>query len=280
MRSRHGAAAGICIIALLLIFSVIFCGEDAVDTARRLLPPSLSEPFGTDTLGRSLIVRTAGGTLISMGIGFAASFLSVVAGTAAAFCFSLPRFPKSVLLSLSDALKSVPPILLALFLASLSGPGIPKLIIAISVPHIADIARTSYAKVKALRNEGFIEAERSLGAGRARIFMRHMLPHLMPYLSLQGVTVFLSAVISESTLSFLGCGVSVPSPSLGAILAEARPVILSAPWAALFPAAVLLLLSLSLEVIALSLSESDASSHGTGEGELVGVAELSADGKS
>lgn len=251
---------GCALLLILIIFSLAFGGTGDVDAFRRLLPPSLEFPFGTDTMGRSLIERTAGGVMVSIAVAASVTALSLLAGIAAAFCFSFPRL-SPVILAVSDCLKAVPSIILALFLSSISGPGIPKLIAAIALSHAADLARTLYPKVRMLQAEPFIEAERGIGAGRMRIFVFHIMPHLKPYLSLQSVSVFLSSVLEESTLSFLGCGVPVPVPSLGSVLSEVRPVMLSAPWAVFFPAAALLLLSVSLCLIALSLSEPDAASE-------------------
>lgn len=271
--------AGIIILIAVLLFSLAFGGEGDVDASMRLLGPSSSHPFGTDALGRDLLERTARGAFVSISIGAISLLISAAVGTVLAYAYSLPRFPRSALLVLADTFKAVPPMVLALFFAAFAGPGIAKMAIAVSIAHISDISRTAYSRTAALLNEEFIEAERSIGAGSARIFFCHILPHVAPYLALQGVSVFLSAVMAESTLSFLGCGVPVDTPSLGALLAEARPVMMNAPWMVAFPAAVLLLIGLSLELIALSFSESDPSAQRSHKRKLVRVAEVSADRK-
>ncbi len=266
---------GLLILLFLLFFALFFGGSGDIDTASRLLPPSGGEPFGTDTLGRSLLERTAGGLGVSLYVASLTAFISVLAGVVLSFLYTLPSFPKEILLSISDSLKAVPSIVLALFFASVAGPGIIRLAVAISLSHIADVSRTSYFCTSALLNEGFVEAERSIGARRSRIFFRIILPHVLPYLAFQGVSVFLSAVIAESTLSYLGCGVEVPLPSLGAILSEARPVMLSAPWMVFFPAMILLLLGIALELIAFSFSDSYSSFKGSHKRKLVRITKIS-----
>lgn len=270
---------GVLILLSLVIFAIVFGGEGIVDTSKRLELPSAEEPFGTDTLGRSLLTRTAGGLASSLVIASAVTVISTALGIILSYLYTLPRFPKEILLSVADTMKAVPSIVLALFLASLSGPGIMKLIAAISISHISDISRTAYSKTAMLMNEEFVEAERCIGARNSRVFFRIMLPHIMPYLAFQGVSIFLSAIIAESTISYLGCGIAAPQPSLGSILSEARPVMLSSPHTVLFPAAVLLLLGIALELIAISFSESDTASERSHQGELVGIAEVSSDRK-
>ena len=263
--------AGIVIVASLLLFSLIFGGEGTIDTAARLIPPSLSEPFGTDMLGRSLLERTAAAALVTL--------FSVLAALVMSYLCTLPRFPHQAVLAAADSLKAVPSIVLALFLSSLSGPGFMKMVIAISLSHISDITRTAYSRTASIMSEEYITASRTVGAGSIRIFIFHILPGILRYIIMQAVSVFLSAVIAESTLSFLGCGIPAPLPSLGSILSEARPAMLSAPWLIAIPASVLLLLGTGLSLIAFSFSESDPSSEGAHKRKLVGVSEIPSDGK-
>lgn len=254
---------GIIILILMLIFSISFGGTGTINTSRRLEPPSFEAPFGRDSLGRSIFERTAGGIGMSIYIAAVSTLLSVGLGIVFSYLYTLQHFPKEVFLSISDSMKAVPSIILALFIASISGPGIFKLSIVISLSHIADVSRTAYSRSMILSQDEFIEAERSIGAKNNRIFFCVMLPHIMPYLSFQGASIFLSAVIAESTLSFLGCGIPAPIPSIGSILSEARPVMLQAPWTILFPSFALLLLGVSIELIAMSFSEPDSSSKGS-----------------
>lgn len=260
MRRR---VAGLAMMILLLVFSVSFGGLGEVDTSLRLTPPSGTMPFGTDTLGRSLLERVAAGTGTSLFIGGIVAIASFALGILLALCCFIPGFPRRVAFIFADAVKAVPSIVLALFSASLSGPGILSLAVSLSLAHIADIFRTSYSHASAIMKEPYIDAARCAGVGRVRIFITHVLPPLLPYAAMQSVSSFLSAVIGEATLSFLGCGVPIPIPSLGSILSEARSVILSSPWMMFFPASFLLLLGIALNLIAFSLSDPDPASERT-----------------
>ena len=247
--------AGAVLFILLVLFSILFSAPSAVDTSMRLLPPSSDHLFGTDGYGRDLLAVTASGIKTSLIIGMSVTSVSMVLGIMLSFCFSHRRFPKAPFILIADSFKSVPAIIIALFLNAVSGPGVVKIIVALSAANIPNIARTSYARAPVLRNDGYSMASEAQGAGEGRIFLTHILPHIAPYLLLQGVSIFSASILAESSLSYLGCGVPVTLPSLGRILSEARPSALTAWWMIVFPAAALLLLGLSLEMAGRGVSE-------------------------
>lgn len=251
--------AGIAIMAFILLFAIAFGGEGDVDLSIRLMPPSAGYLFGCDTFGRDLMERTAGGILVSMSIALAVAFLSMALGIAIGSASSLPHL--SLLAALTDSLKSLPPVVLALFLVTLSGPGPVKLVLSLSLAHIANVSRSVHSKVRILRKTHYAETARLQGMNGLKLYIVHILPNMKGYLAAQYVSVFSSAMLAESSLSFLGCGVRQPIPSLGSILAEARPVMLSSWWMILFPALFLFLIALSLGLISKGASELDPSSH-------------------
>ena len=224
----------------------------------RLLPPSAEHLFGTDMLGRDVAFRTAVGTLVSAVIAASVVILSLLSGIILAYCYMHPLFPKGLLLGIADGLKSIPSIVLALFLSAITGPGIPVVVFSLSLSHISDISRTAYSEYLRIAEEGYTEAAIQMKAKRSWIFLHHMLPNMKQYLYEQGVSIFMTAIIAESSLSFLGCGVPQPVPSLGSILSEARPVMMEAWWMILFPSAVLFFLAISLQML---ISETDSSAH-------------------
>ena len=258
------AFVGLALFSLLLVFSIIFASfSSEVDLALRLSEPSLSAPFGYDTLGRNLLERISAGVLVSLSIALAVAFLSIFLGLLIAYFMSLDSAIASVFMVICNSLKVIPSIILALFLAAISGPGVLKLIIALSVAMVSNVARTVFLKIKVISREGYIKVSEGFGIGRTRIFFSHILPELFPYLREQGLSIILSTIIAESSLSYLGCGVGVTTPSLGGILAEGRPFLLTAPWLVVFPSLALFLLGLSLSLISRGLarkSEFDSSS--------------------
>ncbi|GEM_PF-3116192 len=245
-----------CIILLVLfVFSLLFSSfSTSVDLSLRLSPPSLEAPFGYDTLGRNLLERVASGTLVSFSISLPVALVSVACGTVIAYLMSLNGFLFSSLMVCCNSFKAIPATIIALFLLSLSGPGIIKLIVALSIAMVSNVARSLVSQIKAISSEAYIKTSEGFGIGKARIFTTHILPKLFPYLSEQFISVMLYAIIAESSLSYLGCGVEITTPSLGAILAELRPFFLNAPWTLAFPSTVLFLLGLSLSLISSAFS--------------------------
>ena len=249
---------GFSIIISLLLVSVLVCVIGLPAGGDRLLPPSAEHLFGTDMLGRDVAFRTAVGTLVSAVIAASVVILSLLSGIILAYCYMHPLFPKGLLLGIADGLKSIPSIVLALFLSAITGPGIPVVVFSLSLSHISDISRTAYSEYLRIAEEGYTEAAIQMKAKRSWIFLHHMLPNMKQYLYEQGVSIFMTAIIAESSLSFLGCGVPQPVPSLGSILSEARPVMMEAWWMILFPSVVLFLMAISLQML---ISETDSSAH-------------------
>ena len=252
---------GTAILAAIMIFSLVAADESFVDASQRLLPPSSERIMGSDTFGRSLSCRIGEGILVSFSIASAVTAISFAAGMAIAFILFAWRIPNPAFLTLILTLKTIPPVILALFLNALSGPGVVKLILILSLGQMANIAMTAYSRVAAIREEDYVLASFGLGRRCPYVFLRHIMPDVLPIIALQSVSIFSSSILSEASLSFLGCGVPVTIPTLGAILSEARPVVSVAPWMVIFPSAFLFLIGLSLECIVSGLSELHASSH-------------------
>ena len=248
-------AAGFSLFVLLLVFALAFSSPESVNTQERLLHPSLDHLFGTDCYGRDILRLVASGLSTSLLIALSVTALSLLLGTLLAFCFSSRKLPVAPFLFISDTLKAVPGIVLALFLSSISGPGMAKLCLALAAANVPNLARTAYSKAPVLREEAYSKAAEAEGMGETRIFFSHIFPHLWPYLMLQCVSVFSSAVLAEASLSFLGCGVPLTVPSLGRLLSESRGFLLTAWWTCAFPSAVLFLTGLSLELIGKGVRE-------------------------
>ena len=271
--------SGAVLLLLIMVLSLLLMGDAPVDASSRLSPPSLSAPMGTDTFGRDLAERMGTGMIVSLSIAASVTAISLASGILLSFLFSVWGLPNPLLLTVIITLKTIPPVLLALFLNALTGPGVLKLVAVLSFGNMANIAETAYSKVMVLRSEDYVLASIGLGKGRIYAFFRHMLPAVLPYLAIQSISIFSASILSEASLSFLGCGVPVTIPTLGAILSESRQVFMTAPWMVAFPALFLFLTGLSLECILAGLSEPDPSSHGSCKGKLVRVSKVASDGK-
>ena len=204
----------------------------------RLSPPTASHWMGTDELGRDVLSRVLFGARVSMlvsvcvvcGAGLFGLALGSIAGY---FGGWLDRLLNVVLI---NAFLSFPGILLAIAFAAFLGPGLGKVILALVITGWAGYARLARAQVLQQKEMEYVLAARSLGAGGARILVRHLLPNILQPVMVQATIAIAGAILAESTLSFLGLGVLAPMASWGAMLNDARGHIFDAPHLVVFPA--------------------------------------------
>ena len=222
-----------------------------VDLPARLLPPSTQHWFGTDELGRYILARVLWGARISLGVGgsvVAASLLvGLLVGCAAGYWGGrVDRFLNVIVMN--DFL-SFPGILLAIAFVAFLGPGMVNLVLALSIGGWVGYARLVRAQVLATKEREFVEAARALGASDWRILTRHILPNMIQPVIVQAAIGMAGAVLAEATMSFLGLGVSPPTPSWGSMLNDARSHLFDAPHLVLFPAAAVMLAVLSFNFV-------------------------------
>lgn len=250
------------IIFLMIVLSFIFAGYGEINLDNRLSPPSAIYIFGTDSFGRALLPRICYGLLVSLSIGGSASTITIAISLAIAFLLVKTGYKLRVfILSFLDSIKVIPSIILALFLAAIAGNGAINVIFVLVLAFVSNATRTGYASMKSIYRMEYIEAEYSIGSGEARLFFSHILKAMAPYIKEEWISLLLSSVLIESSLSFLGSGVKANTPSIGAILQEARPYILTSPYMVIIPSLVLILLSVSLLMLSEGLSELDSASH-------------------
>jgi peptide/nickel transport system permease protein len=210
----------------------------AQNLAVRLEAPSVSHWMGTDELGRDILSRVLFGARVSIFVGVSvvlgAGIMGLGVGSLAGYCGGWPD--RLVNIVLINAFLSFPGILLAIAFAAFLGPGIGKVIFALTVTGWAGYARLARAQVLQAKEMEYVLAARSLGASPARILLRHLLPNILPPILVQATLGMAGAILAESTLSFLGVGVLAPMPSWGAMLNDARSHLFDAPHLVLFPA--------------------------------------------
>ena len=220
------------------------------------LPPNAQFPLGTDLLGRDLLSRILYGARTSLVIGIVANGIAVAIGALVGIVAGFFRgFVGSVLMRFTDLMMAFPALLLAIVLAALFRPSLWIVALVIALVNWVQVARIIYTETRSLAERDFIEAERALGAGRARILFRHILPHLLPTIIVWGTLGISTTVLLEATLSFLGIGVRPPTPSWGNIIFENQTYFTSAPWLVFFPGLAIILLALAFNLVGDALRE-------------------------
>lgn len=254
-RQKPLGTAGAVVIVVMTVVAVLaafIAPYDPVvnDYAAMLQPPSLDHWLGTDAFGRDVLSRIIYGSQTALLIGLSASFLGATLGamigvTSAYF----GKWVDLVAQRLIDIVMSFPIIVLALAVVAVLGSGITNLVLAISIPFVPRAARVVRSSALSIREMPYVDAARALGFSHTRIILRHMLPNVMaPYLIM--LTAFLGqAILLEASLSFLGLGVTEPTPAWGLMLRGAAVDFAErAPWMAIFPG-----LAISLGVFAFNL---------------------------
>jgi peptide/nickel transport system permease protein len=253
-RRPLGAAGAVVTVLLILIalLAAIIAPYDPYETSflEQLKPPSPQHLLGTDSFGRDVLSRLIYGSRTALKVGFGAAFIGSTVGALLGVISAYFGGKVDLLLErLMDILISFPLLILALAVVSALGSSDTNVIVAITIPIIPRVARVIRASALSIRQMPFIEAARCVGAADARIVLRHMLPNVVaPYLIL--LTAFLGqAILSEASLSFLGLGVTEPTPAWGLMLRGASvQFVQTAPWLAIAPG-----VALSLAVFAFNL---------------------------
>ena len=220
------------------------------------LPPNSEFLLGTDLLGRDLLSRLIHGARTSLIIGIVANGIAVAIGATIGVVAGYFRgFVGSVLMRFTDLMMAFPALLLAIVLAAIFRPSLWIVALVIALVNWVQVSRIIYTETRSLSEREFIDAERALGAGRLRILVRHLLPHLLPTILVWGTLGISTTVLLEATLSFLGIGVQPPIASWGNIIFENQTYFSTAPWLVFIPGAAIVLLALAFNLLGDSLRE-------------------------
>ncbi|MFD3654529.1 ABC transporter permease [Streptomyces sp. NPDC058620] len=254
-RTRVVTSAGILVavaLAVLLVPPLAQLDQQAVDLGAKLQPPSLAHPFGTDDVGRDLLLRCVYGLRVSLLVGLVAAFTATVIGTAVgALAAAFGGWTDRVVMRLVDTFSSIPHLLLGIFIVAMFRPGVWPVIVSVALTHWLSTARIVRSEVLSLRSRPFIDAAISGGASRGRVIVRHLLPGVLPQAGLAAVLMVPHAMWHESALSFLGLGLPTHQASLGNLVQSARGSLLAGDWwPTLFPGLFLIIPTLALAGLA------------------------------
>ena len=246
-----------------IAFLVIVCvlgnlnteAATVTDFSRKNLAPCSSYIFGTDWLGRDMLARTLKGLSMSILIGVVSAAVSAVValvlGIAAA---TLGKTADSIISFVIDLIMGVPHILLLILISVALGKGLKGVVIGVALTHWPSLARLIRAEVIQLKESPYIQISAKLGKSRWYIARKHMLPHLLPQFLVGLVLLFPHAILHESSVTFLGFGLSTEQPAIGIILSEAMKYLVTGKWwLALFPGILLVVTVIMFYVLGESL---------------------------
>jgi peptide/nickel transport system permease protein len=251
---RHPTAIAGAVVLLLMVGVALgapWLGTTdplALSPIRRLKPPSPEHWFGTDMIGRDVYSRVLYGTRVSLAVGLAVALLASVIGLAIGLVTGYLRRLDAVVMRVMDGLMSIPSVLLAIALISLTRASLQNVIVAIAITEVPRVVRLVRSLVLTLREQPYVEAAIAAGTGLPAILLRHILPNTVAPLLVQATYICASAMITEAILSFIGAGTPPNIPSWGNIMAEARSLIQVAGTILLFPG-----LFLSVTVLSVNL---------------------------
>jgi peptide/nickel transport system permease protein len=255
-RRNRLALVGFIIVTALSIAALFAPWLAPYDPAAQRLPdrlegPSWHHPFGNDELGRDILSRILLGTRVSMRVGATVVLLSVIAGVLiGGFAgYVGGKLDTFVTVLVVNSLMAFPGILLAIALVAFLGPGLDRLIFALASITWVGYARLARGQVLKVKTLEFVEGARALGASSPRIFVSHILPNIIQPVLIQASIGMAVAILSEASLSFLGLGISPPTPSWGSMLNDARNHLFDAPHMVIFPSVALVVTVLSFNFL-------------------------------
>lgn len=242
------AMASLIFIALLVLTAIIgpflspYSYSDQ-DFTKINLKPCREHPFGTDNLGRDILVRTLYGARISLAVGFVAAITTFVIGVLfGGISGLLGGWVDNLMMRFVDVMYSIPFLLWVIMLIVLLDPEGSKgvslfsIFVALSIVYWLPMARIVRGQILSLKEQEFILAARTIGAPKKKILMQHLLPNVMGPIIVTATISIPEAIFTESFLSFIGLGVSAPMASWGMLASDALPALKSFPHLLIFPA--------------------------------------------
>lgn len=265
-RQKAPLAAAIIFLLMLLLalLAPVIAPYDPVAQFRKEGLSPMGEPLapnanfwlGTDGLGRDLLSRLLYGARVSLGIGLTASAIAVciglLVGGVAGFLGGNVDF---FLMRFIDLIMSMPTFFIILLLVVMLSPGVWVVITVISLFSWTAPARVFRSQILAVKQRDFVLAAHCLGARQRRIFVRHLLPHVLPLVIVYLALNVPNTIFAEASLSFLGLGVPQPTPSWGSMIQDGFAYYRAAPWIALFPGIAIALAVVSINLLGTGLRE-------------------------
>lgn len=243
-------------ILLLLVFLAVFANLVAPydptvqDIPIKLQGPSMAHWMGTDQYGRDILSRVIFGTRISLLVGITSTAMAViVGGTLGSIAGYYGGKIESLIMRVTDIFLAIPAILLNIAIAAALGGGLRNMMIALGISYIPAYCRIMRSSIFSVRDQEFIEASRAAGAGDGYIILHHIVPNCLSPMIVQATLKVGAAILMCSTLSFIGVGISPPTPEWGSMIATGREYLRTAPHLTTFPGIAIMLAVFSLNLM-------------------------------
>ncbi len=255
-KKNKGAMAGL--IILIVMFAVALTIDFWLDQEKvigqnireKLQSPNAAHWFGTDEMGRDMFWRVVYGSRYSLAIGFVAVIVSLIVGVplGAAAGYYGGKI-EGLIMRVTDIFSAIPSILMGVVIVSILGGSTINLMIAVGISSVPNFVRITRAAVLTVKNEEYVEAARALGKTDMYIIFRHILPNCLSPIIVQTTLRVASAIVSASSLSFLGLGIKPPSPEWGALLTAGKTYIRGYSYLCLFPGLAIMITVLAFNMV-------------------------------
>ena len=257
LKRNKGAMIGLGIIAALALVALtadIWIDYDAQvitqNIKERLQWPSAKHIMGTDEYGRDIFFRLIYGSRFSLAVGFVAVAIALGVGTTlGAVAGYYGGVVENLIMRFTDIFASVPNILMGIVIVSALGANTFNLMLAVGVTSVPQFVRITRASVLTVRNQEFVESARALGVSEWKIIFYHVLPNCLSPIIVQTTLRIASAIISASSLSFLGLGVPAPAPEWGSMLSSGRNFLRGYGYMTLFPGLAIMVTVLAFNMV-------------------------------
>lgn len=248
-RFKRNKTALVGLVVVILMILIAFLAPliapydyQAQDYTAMMQKPSAAHIFGTDALGRDIFSRCIYGAQYSLMIALfcvLAAFglgggLGIIAGY-------FGGKVDTIIMRIMDVFQAIPQVLMAICIVAVLGNGIPQLVAAIMFSAMPTMARNNRAAVLRVRSEEYVEASRAIGVGQGRMIIRHMIPNAVGVMVIYLVGFIAASIMMMSSLSYIGVGLSAPTPEWGLILSDGKAYLRSAPYMMLFPALLIMI---------------------------------------
>lgn len=253
----RGLIVKVCTVVLLLFVLISLLAPliapydpNAQNLLEKLKGPSATHLLGTDFLGRDVLSRLIYGGRVSLSVSllsgsFAAAvgiFLGLIAGY-------MGGWIGKIIMGITDVVLSIPGLVFTLIVAAIMGSGVPSLTVAVGIGMIPTYVRMMNGLVLSLRENDYIVASRLVGQQEGRILAKHLLPNTFPSLIVLYTINLGNAIMTESSLSYLGVGINPPTATWGNMVSDAYPYLMTSPWLAIIPGICIIVLIISFNVV-------------------------------